>query len=88
MPEWMLSDLQQRLNSAQQLLTEQSMLQSPLRMTWPRPASPGSARKGDQCNLYERLMCNLCVTCVSRSCSVSMREYPVLPLLYQPVQVK
>lgn len=42
----MLSDLQQQLDSAQQLLTQQSMLQSQHRMAWPRPASPSRGNRG------------------------------------------
>ncbi|KAL0020347.1 hypothetical protein WJX79_000558 [Trebouxia sp. C0005] len=48
MPEWVFTDLQQRLNAAQQLLTQQSMAyeQGPLAGTWPRSRPRSPARRG------------------------------------------
>ena len=49
LPEWVLTDLQQRLNAAQQLLTQQSMAyeEGPLAGTWPRARPRSPARKGE-----------------------------------------
>ena len=50
MPEWVFTDLQQRLNAAQQLLTQQSMTyeQGHLAGTWPRSRPRSPARRGMQ----------------------------------------
>lgn len=55
MPEWVFTDLQQRLNAAQQLLDERSMAcnqgqgQGQLAGTWPRARPRSPARKGESC---------------------------------------
>ena len=55
MPEWVFTDLQQRLNAAQQLLDQRSMAcsqgqgqgQGHLARTWPRASPRSPACKGE-----------------------------------------
>lgn len=63
MPEWVLTDLQQRLNAAQQLLDNRSMghNQGHLAETWPRARPRSPAGKGEYALIdYSALALDCC----------------------------